>query len=63
MGQRRSGPLEVHEAQARLYPQVLPYDGLRIASDKVLGKLFLSNDWVSFETHIVQSYMLHDKWV
>ena len=40
-GQRSSSPLEVHEDKARLYPHFLPYDGLRIASDKVLGKLFL----------------------
>jgi len=31
----------VNEDNARLYPHFLPYDGLRIASDKVLGKLFL----------------------
>ena len=40
-GQRSSSPLEVNEDNARLYPHFLPYDGLRIASDKVLGKLFL----------------------
>ncbi len=40
-GQRSSSPLEVHEANAPLYPHFLPYDGLGIASDKVLGKLFL----------------------
>jgi hypothetical protein len=38
--QRSSSPLEVKEDKARLYPQFLPYDGLWIASDKVLGKLF-----------------------
>jgi hypothetical protein len=40
-GQRRNSPLEVKEGQARLYLYFLPYDGLRIAGDKVLGKLFL----------------------
>ena len=40
-GQRRSSPLEVPEDKAPPYPYFLPYDGLRIASDKVLGKLFL----------------------
>ena len=41
--QRSSSPLEVHEDKARLHPCFFwPYDGLnRIASDKVLGKLFL----------------------
>ena len=40
-GQRSSSPLEEHEDKAPLYPHFLPYDGLGIASDKVLGKLFL----------------------
>jgi hypothetical protein len=40
-GRRGSRPLEVHEDKAALYSRFLPYDGLRIASDKVLGKLFL----------------------
>ena len=40
-GQLSSRPLDVHEDNAPLYPHFLPYDGLRIASDKVLGKLFL----------------------
>jgi hypothetical protein len=31
----------VNEDKARLSPHLLPYDGLWIASDKVLGKLFL----------------------
>jgi hypothetical protein len=31
----------MHAAKARLYPHLLPDDGLRMASDKVLGKLFL----------------------
>jgi hypothetical protein len=40
-GQRSKSPLEVPEDKARLYPYFLPYDGLGIASDKVLDKLFL----------------------
>jgi hypothetical protein len=47
-GQRSSSPLDVNEDKAQLYPHLLPYDGLWIASDKVLGKLFWSNGWVSF---------------
>jgi hypothetical protein len=50
--QRSSSPLEVHEDNAGLYPHFLPYDGLWIASDKVLEKLFLSNGWTIFESHI-----------
>ena len=40
-GQRSISPLDVNEANARPCPHLLPYDGLGIASDKVLGKLFL----------------------
>ena len=58
-----ASPLEVNEAKARLYPHFLPYDGLRTASDKVLGKLFYGNGWVSFETNIVQSNIIHNKQV
>jgi hypothetical protein len=35
-------------------PDLRPYDGLWIASDKVLGKLFWSNGWVSFESYLVE---------
>jgi len=38
---RRGSPLGVPEVKAPPYPYFLPYDGLRIASDKVLGKLFV----------------------
>jgi hypothetical protein len=62
-GQRRSSPLEVNESNAGLYPHFLPYDGLWIASDKVLGKLFLSNGWISFESHIGEYYTIHNKLV
>jgi hypothetical protein len=52
-GSASQSPLEVNEDKARLSRHFLPYDGLGIASDKVLGKLFLSNGWVSCESHIV----------
>jgi hypothetical protein len=46
---QRSSPLEMNEGgQCAALPYFLPYDGLRIASDKVLGKLFLSNGWLAF---------------
>ena len=35
-GQHSRSPLEVNEDNARLNPHFLPYDGLWIASDKVL---------------------------
>jgi hypothetical protein len=61
---QRSSPLEVNEGgQCAALPYFLPYDGLRIASDKVLGKLFLSNGWVSFEFHIVEFFIIHNKFV
>jgi hypothetical protein len=44
-------------------PHFLPYDGLMIASDKVLGKLFRRNGWISFEFHISEFYILHHKLV
>jgi hypothetical protein len=40
-GWRRKCPLEVPEDRALPYRCFLPHDGLRIAGDKVLGKLFL----------------------
>ncbi len=33
-------PASAKKARTRLSPHFLPYDGLRIASDKVLGELF-----------------------
>jgi hypothetical protein len=38
---RASSPLEKKEDKARLYSHFLPYDGLWMASDKVLGRLIL----------------------
>ena len=40
-GQRGSTPLVAPKDKAVDLPHFLPYDGLRIASDEVLGKLFL----------------------
>jgi hypothetical protein len=40
-GQPGISSFEAHEAKARLHPYFLPYDGLGIACDKVLGELFL----------------------
>jgi hypothetical protein len=59
-GQRRSSPRDAPEDNAGLYPHFLPYDGLWIASDKVLGKLFLRNGWISFESHIGEFFIIHN---
>ena len=40
-GQRRGDLLRCTEAEVQLNPHFPAYDGLRIASDKDLGKLFL----------------------
>jgi hypothetical protein len=37
---KENRPCLVNENKAQLYPQFLPYNGLLIASDKVLGKAF-----------------------
>jgi hypothetical protein len=39
-GQHSRSPLDVNEDNARLNPHFLPYDGLWIASDKVLVSFF-----------------------
>lgn len=51
-GQHSRSPLAVNEDNTRLNPHFLPYDGLWIASDKVLVSLFGGNGWVSFESHL-----------
>ena len=56
-------PLEVQEGKARLNRHFLPYNGLGIASDKVLGKLFWGNGWIALHPTGWDFGKLYNKWL